>query len=324
MTQTPVELGGLAVEQNGINVIAESERKGKPSDLFWPWCAANISVLAISYGSFVVGFGISFWQATLAGVLGVILSFALCGVVALAGKRGSAPDDGAQPRGLRRQGQRTAVGVVLDPPRRLGDGAGLPLDARDRPRCSPSSAGAVATFTKIVAFLVTAALVVGAGVLGFDVIMRLQTYITLATVRADRRLHRADPRRDRLVDGVRRPVGFDAGIRRRTGPGDHRLRRGLGEHCRRLFALSAPAGLRHGCVRLDHVSAAQRRRSYSSSSASRSPPRAPTCPGRSAPTRSAPSPRCCRLGISCRSRSSRSSAWSVAPCSTSTPPALRC
>jgi nucleobase:cation symporter-1, NCS1 family len=37
------------------------------------------------------------------------------------------------------------------------------------------------TLTKIVAFFVTAALVVGAGVLGFDVIMRLQTYITLAT-----------------------------------------------------------------------------------------------------------------------------------------------
>ena len=91
MTQAPVEVGGLAVELNGINVIAEDERKGKPSDLFWPWCAANISVLAISYGSFVVGFGLSFWQATLAGVIGVLLSFALCGVVALAGKRGSAP-----------------------------------------------------------------------------------------------------------------------------------------------------------------------------------------------------------------------------------------
>ena len=91
MTQTQVEPGGLAVELNGINVIAENERKGKPSDLFWPWCAANISVLAISYGAFVVGFGVSFWQATVAGVIGVILSFALCGVVALAGKRGSAP-----------------------------------------------------------------------------------------------------------------------------------------------------------------------------------------------------------------------------------------
>ena len=30
---------------NGINVISESERKGHPRDLFWPWFAANISVL---------------------------------------------------------------------------------------------------------------------------------------------------------------------------------------------------------------------------------------------------------------------------------------
>ena len=34
-----------SIERNGINVIAESERKGKPADLFWPWFAANISVL---------------------------------------------------------------------------------------------------------------------------------------------------------------------------------------------------------------------------------------------------------------------------------------
>ena len=41
----------LTVELNGINQIAENERKGKPRDLFWPWFAANISVLSVSYGS---------------------------------------------------------------------------------------------------------------------------------------------------------------------------------------------------------------------------------------------------------------------------------
>ena len=53
----------LSVEQNGINVISDAERKGHPRDLFWPWCAANIAVLGISYGSFLLGFGVSFWQA---------------------------------------------------------------------------------------------------------------------------------------------------------------------------------------------------------------------------------------------------------------------
>ncbi len=71
---------GLSVEQNGINVISSGERKGSPRDLFWPWCAANIAVLGISYGSFFLGFGVSFWQATIAGLLGTVLSFLLVGL----------------------------------------------------------------------------------------------------------------------------------------------------------------------------------------------------------------------------------------------------
>src|SRR6202034_2556416 len=85
------ELRPLHVEANGINVIAENERKGQPRDLFWPWFAANISVLGLSYGSFELGFGISFWQAVGAGLVGIIVSFLLCGFIAVAGKRGSAP-----------------------------------------------------------------------------------------------------------------------------------------------------------------------------------------------------------------------------------------
>ena len=181
MTQTQVEPGGLAVELNGINVIAENERKGKPSNLFWPWFGANVSVLAIAYGSYVVGFGVSFWQATLAGVIGVVLSFALCGVVALAGKRGSAPTMVLS---------RAAFGV---------NGNALPsalswilLVGWETVLVSLSSLATATVFhelgwgggnaTKVLGFVVTAVLVVGAGVLGFDVIMRLQTWITYATI----------------------------------------------------------------------------------------------------------------------------------------------
>jgi len=81
----------LAVEKNGINVIDESERRGSPRGLFWPWAAANISVFGISYGSFILGFGVSFWQATTAAVLGTVFSFVLVALISLAGKRGSAP-----------------------------------------------------------------------------------------------------------------------------------------------------------------------------------------------------------------------------------------
>ena len=169
------------VEQNGINVISEAERKGSPRDLFWPWFGANVSVLAISYGSFIVGFGISFWQATIAAVVGIVLSFALCGVVALAGKRGSAPTMVLS---------RAAFGVT---------GNALPtflswvlLVGWETVLVSLSSLATATVFeelgwgggdgTKVLGFVVTAMLVVAAGVLGFDVIMRLQTWITIATI----------------------------------------------------------------------------------------------------------------------------------------------
>src|SRR5262245_10079015 len=85
------ELRPLQIEANGINVITDAERKGSPRDLFWPWFAANVSVLGLSYGSFVLGFGISFGQALAASLIGIVVSFLLCGFIAVAGKRGSAP-----------------------------------------------------------------------------------------------------------------------------------------------------------------------------------------------------------------------------------------
>jgi len=87
-TSTPTKSG---IEVIGLETIAESERKGRPFTLFWPWFAANVSVLAISYGSFVLGFGISFWQATIVAIVGITISFLFCGFISLAGRRGSAP-----------------------------------------------------------------------------------------------------------------------------------------------------------------------------------------------------------------------------------------
>jgi nucleobase:cation symporter-1, NCS1 family len=173
--------GGFGVELNGINVIAESERKGVPRSLFWPWFAANVSVLAISYGSFIVGFGVSFWQATIAAVVGIVLSFALCGVVALAGKRGSAPTMVLS---------RAAFGVTGN---RLPTFLSWVLLVGWETVLVSLSALATATVfqelgwgggdaTKVLGFLVTAALVVGGGILGFDVIMRMQAWITIATL----------------------------------------------------------------------------------------------------------------------------------------------
>ena len=79
------------LEINGPNLIQESERKGSARSLFWPWAGANVSLLALSYGSFFLGFGISFRQATWAAIIGTICSFFLVGISSLAGKRSNAP-----------------------------------------------------------------------------------------------------------------------------------------------------------------------------------------------------------------------------------------
>jgi nucleobase:cation symporter-1, NCS1 family len=171
---------GLQVEANGINVIAEEERHGRPRDLFWPWFGANVSIFGLSYGAFALGFGISFWQGVLVGVLGIVFSFLLCGLVAVAGKRGSAPTMVLSRAAFGVRGNKLpsliswlltvgwetvlvvlatlATATVFD---RLGWGGG---DA-----------------TKVVALLVVAALIVIGGVMGFTLIMRLQTVITVVT-----------------------------------------------------------------------------------------------------------------------------------------------
>ena len=63
--------GALSIERTGIEIVPESDRTAKPRDLFWPWFAANVSVFGMSYGSFVLGFGISFWQATVVSIIGI-------------------------------------------------------------------------------------------------------------------------------------------------------------------------------------------------------------------------------------------------------------
>lgn len=168
------------VEANGINVIADAERGGSPRQLFWPWFGANVSVLGLSYGSFVLAFGIGFWQALVAGLVGIVVSFLLCGFVAVAGKRGSAPTMvlGRAAFGVRGNrfpsviswlltvGWETALTVLATLATatvfgRLGWGGG--------------------TSTKIVALAVVTALIIGGGVMGFALIMRMQAVITVVT-----------------------------------------------------------------------------------------------------------------------------------------------
>ncbi|MDQ3306871.1 MAG: cytosine permease [Actinomycetota bacterium] len=168
----------LTVERNGINVISEGERKGRPRDLFWPWCAANISVFGISYGSFVLGFGINGWQAVAAGVVGAVLSFLLVGLVSLAGRRGSAPTMALSRAafGVRGNSVPSLVSYLI----LVGYETALVALATFATATVFGRLGwSDGDVTKILAFIVVALIIVAGGVLGFDTVMRLQRWLTI-------------------------------------------------------------------------------------------------------------------------------------------------
>ena len=81
-----------SIETNGTNVIPDTERHGKPKELFWVWAGANIGILGVTYGAFLVVFySLNLFQGIVAAVLGAAAGFALVGLVGLAGKRAGAP-----------------------------------------------------------------------------------------------------------------------------------------------------------------------------------------------------------------------------------------
>jgi purine-cytosine permease-like protein len=170
-----------AIEANGINVIDESERKGTPAGLFWPWCASNISVFAVAYGSFVLSYGVSFGQAVLAGVIGIIGGFLLVGLVSIAGKRGSAPTLVLSRAPFGRYGN-SLPGVVSYCLLVGWETVLVALSTKAVATVFEQLGWSSGDGVKIVAFIVVAAAIVGAGILGFDTIMRLQRALTIAMV----------------------------------------------------------------------------------------------------------------------------------------------
>ncbi|HEX3791742.1 MAG TPA: cytosine permease [Pseudonocardiaceae bacterium] len=180
VNQQGTEAGALRVEANGINVIGDAERKGTPRQLFWPWFGANVSILGLSYGAFVLGFGISFWQAVIAGVIGIVFSFLLCGFIAVAGKRGSAPTMVLSRAAFGIRGNRlpAAISWLLT----VGWETVLTVLATLATATVFNQLGwGGGATTKIIALIVVAALTVVGGVMGFDLIMRMQTVITVVT-----------------------------------------------------------------------------------------------------------------------------------------------
>jgi purine-cytosine permease-like protein len=169
------------LELNSINFISEQERKGTSRSLFWPWAAANVSFLAISYGSFFLGFGISFWQATIAAIIGTVGSFLLVGISSLAGKRANAPTMTLS---------RAAFGVNGN--KVPGFLSYLIFVGWETVLVSLATLASETVFTRVgnigpdlsrlLGFLLAGGLTITGGVLGFKVIMRLQIYLTISTL----------------------------------------------------------------------------------------------------------------------------------------------
>ncbi len=171
----------LNLELNGTNFIREEERSGNARSLFWPWCGANVSLLALSYGAFFLGFGISFSQVCIAAVLGVVLSFVLVGISSLAGKRSNAPTMTLSRAAFGVKGN--IVPGLLSYLIFVGWETVLVSLATLATQTVFARIGHIdANLARISGFILAVGLTVFGGVLGFHVIMRLQKWLTIATV----------------------------------------------------------------------------------------------------------------------------------------------
>jgi NCS1 family nucleobase:cation symporter-1 len=181
VAQPGTSVPGLGIEANGINVIDESERRGSPAQLVWPWAASNISILGIAWGAYVLSFGVGFWQGVVAGLIGVVGSFLLVGLVSIAGKRGSAPTLtlSRAPFGITGNVVPGIVSYLL----LVGwEVALVSIGTFASSTVFTRLGWGGGNLTKIIAFLLVVAVIVGAGILGFDAIMGLQKWLTIATV----------------------------------------------------------------------------------------------------------------------------------------------
>ena len=169
------------LEINGTNFIAQNERSGSARSLFWPWAAANVSLLALSYGSFFLGFGISFWQATFAAIIGTIASFFLVGISSLAGKRANAPTMTISRAAFGVKGN--VVPGFLSYLIFVGWETVLVALATLATETVLTRVGNIEpNISRIIGFSIAAGLTIVGGVLGFKVIMRIQKVLTLLTI----------------------------------------------------------------------------------------------------------------------------------------------
>jgi NCS1 family nucleobase:cation symporter-1 len=86
LEEVPQEYAAFKIEQRGIDLIPDAERKMKPSGLFWLWAGAVFNVEFFFYGTLIMVFGLDVLQAILA-ILAANLLYCLLGFASLQGPK---------------------------------------------------------------------------------------------------------------------------------------------------------------------------------------------------------------------------------------------
>src|SRR5580704_4230505 len=86
LEEIPQEYAAFKIEQRGIDLIPDAERKMTPAGLFWLWSGAVFNVEFFFYGTLIMTFGLSVPQAVAAILIGNLL-YALLGFASLQGPK---------------------------------------------------------------------------------------------------------------------------------------------------------------------------------------------------------------------------------------------
>jgi nucleobase:cation symporter-1, NCS1 family len=82
----------IAVEPGGAEFIPLNERHGRPLQLFWTWTSPNMEFATIFVGVLAVaGFGMGFWSAALALILGSAIGAVVQGALSVRGPKYGVP-----------------------------------------------------------------------------------------------------------------------------------------------------------------------------------------------------------------------------------------
>jgi nucleobase:cation symporter-1, NCS1 family len=86
LEEMPQEYAAFKLEQRGIDLIPDAERKMKPAGLFWLWSGAVFNVEFFYYGTLIMFFGLSVPQAVAVILIGNLF-YALLGFASLQGPK---------------------------------------------------------------------------------------------------------------------------------------------------------------------------------------------------------------------------------------------